>query len=200
MAVRENKTSRHILRAALKQFADRGYPGASVQKIVDEAHVTKPTLYYYFRSKAGLYQALLDWAYNERYQLMQDAIKGKTTLVEQLVAILTSMFDFLKQRRALMRIAFATAFASPGELPPNLNYMEKGQRNFDFIHSLIEQGQARAELTGKFSSDELTRGIYGMFNLHVMGYLVDPRQQLDAQKAKRIVELFLEGARNRSKA
>ena len=197
---RDNKARRHILRAALKQFADRGYSGASVQKIVDDAKVTKPTLYYYFKSKAGLYQALLDWAYNERYQLMQEAVEGKTGLVEQLVAILTSMFEFLKQNRALMRIAFATAFASPGELPPKLEYMEKGQRNFDFIHSLIKEAQAGGELTDKFNSDELTRGIYGMFSLHVMGYLVDPRQQLDAQKAKRIVELFLEGARNRSKA
>jgi hypothetical protein len=31
------------------------------------------TLYYYFQSKAGLYQALIDWANDERYRLMCEA-------------------------------------------------------------------------------------------------------------------------------
>jgi AcrR family transcriptional regulator len=194
MEIRDNQTRQGILKAALKQFAECGYPGASVQKIVDEAKVTKPTLYYYFKSKAGLYQALLDWAYNERYRLMQEAIEGTKTLAEQLEAILTSMFEFLKENRGLMRIAFATAFAAPGELPPNLNYLEKGQRNFDLVFALIKEAQARGEVTQEFSTDELTRGIYGMFNLYVMGYIVDPRMQLDDERAERIVELFLRGA------
>ena len=195
----DNETKRAILKAALRQFAEHGYPGASVQKIVDEAKVTKPTLYYYFKSKAGLYQALLDWAYNERYSLMQKAVEGKRTLETQLVAILTSMFEFLKENRDLMRIAFATAFAAPGELPPNLNYLEKGQRNFELIHGLIKEAQARGELTPKFSSDELARGILGNFNLQVMGYIVGQWQEIDRQRAERIVELFLEGARKRNK-
>jgi AcrR family transcriptional regulator len=195
--IKENQTRQDILRAALKQFADCGYPGASVQKIVNEAKVTKPTLYYYFQSKAGLYQALLDWAYNERYRLMQEAIAGKETLAEQLVAILTSMFEFLKENRELMRIAFATAFAGPGELPPNLNYMEKGQRNFDIIVGLIKKAQERGEVSGEFTTDELARGIYGMFSLHVMEYIVNPRSQLDGDRAVRIVKLYFRGAQGR---
>src|SRR4030095_16898246 len=104
------------------------------------------------------------------------------------------MFDFLKENRELMRIAFATAFASPGELPPNLNYLEKGQRNFELIHSLIPDAQSGGEVTSAFTSDELTRGIYGMFNLQVMGYLVDQRQEIDDVRARQIVRLFFEGA------
>ena len=54
-------TRQRIQRAALRLFADCGYAGASVQAMVDAAKVTKPTLYYYFKSKAGLYQSLIDW-------------------------------------------------------------------------------------------------------------------------------------------
>ena len=57
-----SETRGRILRVALRHFADCGYAGASVQTIVDGARVTKPTLYYYFKSKAGLFQALIDWA------------------------------------------------------------------------------------------------------------------------------------------
>ena len=51
--------ARHIARAAARLFAERGYDATSVREIVEAAGVAKPTLYYYFRSKEGLAQALL---------------------------------------------------------------------------------------------------------------------------------------------
>jgi len=48
---------RRILDVALKIFAHNGYAGASIQEIVDRAGVTKPTLYYHFKSKEGLFHA-----------------------------------------------------------------------------------------------------------------------------------------------
>jgi len=81
------KTRRQILSAALKLFADRGYAGTSVQHIVSTAKVTKPVLYYYFGSKAGLYQALVDYAYDERFRLMQAAAVQCRTLAGKLVEL-----------------------------------------------------------------------------------------------------------------
>ena len=114
-------TRQKILNAALTQFAHRGYAGASVQAIVDDARVTKPTLYYYFANKAALYAALVDFAHDERFRLMQDAAKKGATLKEKMVEILDALFIFLKGHRELMRLAFSTAFASPGELPEKMN-------------------------------------------------------------------------------
>jgi AcrR family transcriptional regulator len=194
MLRRDNATRRRILRVALKHFAESGYPGASVQKIVDEARITKPTLYYYFRSKAGLYQALIDRAYDERHQLMLQAVEGKMTLSDQLVEMFGALFEFLRGNRALMRIAFATVFASPGELPPKLDYLEKAGRNYQFILSLIQNAVTRGELGTEFNADELTMGLLGMMNIYVMGFLVNPTMKLDAETARRVTALFLHGA------
>ena len=191
---RNNPTRRRILKVALKHFAEYGYPGASIQRIVTDAKITKPTLYYYFRSKAGLYQALLDWAYDERHQIMVKAAEGKTMLSGELVSIMTALFEFLQSNRPLMRIAFATAFASPGELPPKLKYLEQAARNYEFIHSLINQALATGELSGSFASEELTMGFFGIMNIYVMAYLVNSKMKLDSSTAERIVQLFLEGA------
>src|SRR3954469_7456638 len=178
MLRRDNATRRRILRVALKHFAEFGYSGASVQKIVDESKITKPTLYYYFRSKAGLYQALIDRAYDERHRLMLDASHSKGALEEQLIEMFGALFEFLRHNRALMRIAFATAFASPGELPANLKYLEKAGRNYQFIHGLIHEAVKRGELGTEFSSEELTMGLLGMMNIYVMGFLVNPTMKL----------------------
>src|SRR5437867_282357 len=121
----DSKTRSQILSSALKCFANCGYEGASVQDIVDAAKVSKPTLYYYFSDKAGLYQALVDVAHDERLRLMQQAAQSAATLEEQLVEILAVLFEYLRENRELMRLAFATAFAAPRELPEEIKYLGK---------------------------------------------------------------------------
>lgn len=187
-------TRQRILTAALKQFAHGGYAGASVQAIVDSAKVTKPTLYYYFANKAALYKALVDSAHDERFLLMQESAKKGATLQEKLVEILTALFSFLGENRDLVRLAFASAFASPGELPPKLNFCEKAKRNFEFVHLLIKKELKAGGLNRRFSSEELAYGFWGLMNIYVMAHLILPDCRLNRKTARGIVELFLTGA------
>jgi len=194
MDKRDSQTRGRILRAALRQFADRGYAGASVQAIVDAARVSKPTLYYYFQSKAGLYQALIDWAHDERFRLMQEAAGRADSLTGRLAEVLAALFEFINDHRDLMRIAFANAFAARGEIPAEIRYLGKCERNFEFMHGLIRDGLAKAALDPHFSSRELTMGLYGMMTIKVMEHLVHGRLRLTRRDAESIVQLFLGGA------
>jgi len=195
----ESGTRQQLLHAALKSFADRGYAATSVQEIVDAARVSKPALYYYFKDKADLFQALVDRAHDERYQLMQEAASRARTLAEQLEEIVAAIFEFSLRNRELMRLAFATAFAAAGEAPGQMKCREKGKRNFQFLRALIEEGQESGELDPSFSADELTMGIYGQLNSYVMIRLLVPECPLNRQTAKQVVRLFLKGAAARQR-
>jgi AcrR family transcriptional regulator len=190
----DSETRREILQAALKRFAHSGYAAASVQQIVDDAKVSKPALYYYFQDKAGLFQALVDEAHDERYRMMQAAGARSADLKTQLVDILTALFDYQKKNRELMRIAFATAFAAPGEVPEGLRYSDKCERNFEFVHSLMKKALAEGSLDKRFDSRELAYGFYGQMNAYLVSHLLMPDCHLDRRTAGRIVELFLAGA------
>ena len=48
-----------IFRAAAQEFAQRGYDAAGVDRIAAKARVNKAMIYYYFRSKQGLYVEVL---------------------------------------------------------------------------------------------------------------------------------------------
>jgi AcrR family transcriptional regulator len=194
------KVREQILRAGLKAFAERGYSGASVQDIIDATKVTKPVLYYYFESKAGLYKALLDGAMDEGYRQIQEAAARATGLEAQLVEIFTAQFEFLRKQRDLVRLAFGAAFAAPGELPRGATSMEKGQRNFDFVHALIVQAQASGGLSTDFRSLELAHGIYGALCFHLMAGAVRPEIELNRAVAVRIVSLFLQGGELKRKS
>jgi AcrR family transcriptional regulator len=187
-------TRQHLLEAALKRFADSGYAATSIQQIVDDARVSKPALYYHFPDKAGLFQALVDRAHDERYQLMQAAAARGQTVAEKMVEVVAGLFDFSLRNRELMRLAFATAFAAPGEMPQLGQCREKGRRNFEFLRSLLEEGQNRGELDQGFASEELAMGLYGPVTTYVMVGVILAGGELNRHTAQRLVALFLRGA------
>ena len=49
-----------IMEKALELFCARGYDAVGVQEIAEQSGITKPTLYYYFGSKQGLMETILE--------------------------------------------------------------------------------------------------------------------------------------------
>jgi AcrR family transcriptional regulator len=190
----DSETRRQILRAALKRFANAGYAATSVQQIVGDAKLSKPALYYHFRDKAALFEALVNEAHDERFQVVQQAVARGQGLRGKLFEVLAALFDYFHRNRDLTRIAFATAFAAPGEVPPDLRYLDKCERNFEVVHTLFKQALSRGEVDRRFDSRELAYGFYGQGNFYIVSHLMMPDYRLDRRAARRIVDLFLLGA------
>lgn len=194
----ELDTRGRILAAAIKCFAHSGYAGTSVQEIVETAKLTKPALYYHFGSKAGLYQALMDMVHDERFRLIQEAVNRGGSIADQLTNTLAALFDYLIGHRDVMRLAFAMAFAAPGEVPQEIRVVEKAQRNFEFVQSLLAKAQAKGEIRPDISPEQLTRSFYGLMNMQVMLEVMKPGTQIadsnaSRQRAGEVVDVFLHG-------
>ncbi|WP_454627390.1 TetR/AcrR family transcriptional regulator [Bradyrhizobium cenepequi] len=53
-------TKDRILRVAVDEFAKRGFAAARIDEIARRARANKQLIYYYFKGKAGLYEAVLE--------------------------------------------------------------------------------------------------------------------------------------------
>ena len=62
-----------LLSCALDLFYARGYDAVGIQEIVDAAGVTKPTMYYYFGSKKGLLEDLIQGIFNDLMEALGHA-------------------------------------------------------------------------------------------------------------------------------
>jgi AcrR family transcriptional regulator len=193
------ETRRQILRAALKHFANAGYAATSVQQITGDAGVSKPALYYYFGDKAGLFEALVNEALDERLRVMQEAAARGKNFREQAREILTALFEHFQKNRELTRIAFSTAYAAPGEVPPKLDYLQMCRRNIEFIHSLIKQAQKKGELDTRFDSHDLAYSFFGNTNFYIKAPMLMPGFRVNRKTAERVVELFFAGAARKTK-
>jgi TetR/AcrR family transcriptional regulator len=78
--------SNRLLNAGIAEFASRGYGGARVDVIARRAKVNKQLLYYYFKSKSGLYVATLERVYL-RFRGNERAIRDATTGVNARTAL-----------------------------------------------------------------------------------------------------------------
>jgi len=183
-----------VLESAITAFARKGYAGTSVQDILRATGLSKPTLYYYFESKAGLFQAILDFAYDECFRLMQESVAAVSGYDRRLVAVATAFFQFAERHQNLTRLVFATVFAAPEEIPKGCIDLTKRRRNFEFVLAIVRAGQKEGALTSDYDAEEVTHGIFGTISHQIRTHLLMSKGKLDRQRAERIVALFLEGA------
>ena len=83
-----------IINSALKLFCRRGYDAVGVQEIVDQAGITKPTLYYYFGSKQGLLKEILRTNSEILEKMLQEAVEIPGDIPDVLFRVARAYIDF----------------------------------------------------------------------------------------------------------
>jgi AcrR family transcriptional regulator len=66
-----------VLDAALVEFADRGYEGASTEDIARRAGISQPYLFRLFGTKKELFKAAVSRCFRETLEMFQQAAEGK---------------------------------------------------------------------------------------------------------------------------
>lgn len=80
----------NILTCAQRLFYEKGYDAVGVQEIVDTAGITKPTMYYYFKSKQGLLECLLEEGGKKMLASIHDALQMEGNFEEVLKGVISS--------------------------------------------------------------------------------------------------------------
>src|SRR6516165_3010732 len=97
-----------VLQAAAKEFAQVGYEGASVNRILLAAGVSKGAFYYYFDDKADLASTVLLWAYRDAF-----AVYDRIKIPEDAASFWTEIERFARESMVLLdRAPFANELVS----------------------------------------------------------------------------------------
>jgi TetR/AcrR family transcriptional regulator len=92
-----------IITAAMRQFSVHGLDGASTAEIMKAANVNKALLYYYFKSKEGLYEAAFQEVFGEDVKNWLAELGSSRTPGEHLIRAAVNHFDrFYNRREAQM--------------------------------------------------------------------------------------------------
>ena len=88
-------TPARILNAATKIFADKGLAGARVNEIAESAGVNKALIFYYYRSKSGLYREVLRTAFGSLLQRLYNEAHSNGTLEDRIRYIIQTYIGYL---------------------------------------------------------------------------------------------------------
>ena len=95
---RAAETRAAIRRAAADSFASVGLAGARTEAIARAAGVNKSLLHYYFKSKEGLYSAVLEEHMKEFSQRAQEILSAPGSPSETVLRFVNLHFDFVSAR------------------------------------------------------------------------------------------------------
>ncbi|MBU1107109.1 MAG: TetR/AcrR family transcriptional regulator [Candidatus Riflebacteria bacterium] len=102
-----------ILRSALTLFAARGYDAVGIQEIVDQAGVSKPTMYHYYGSKNGLLTAIMENNFRRLLLELGPVTVYSGDLPLALTTIMRTYFQFSQRFPEFYRLQLALWFSSP---------------------------------------------------------------------------------------
>src|SRR5262245_59245135 len=141
----EPRSPDRILNKALELFAAKGYDATSVREICEAAEITKPTLYHFYGSKEGVYQALVEGALQEYRQRLVGQVEASGSPRERLKAIARDYFAFARERRELVRFLFALIHNPPSSAPAT-DFPRFYEGVVGLVSGVVEQGIAEGTL------------------------------------------------------
>lgn len=176
-----------ILSAATGLFAQKGYAGSSIREICQAAGVTKPVLYYHFRSKEHLYQELMLDIFNQSRKnlLLLSSFRG--SLRDGLILYVMSEFHNSRKDPNSVRLLFRMMFSPEGEYP-HFNFVEEFKRERMAIARFILEKNK----DGGFRDPErISTALMGMVLIEILEYFFTGRRTLTRRKAEKLVDLLL---------
>ena len=93
-----------ILKAAINEFAEHGIAGARTDAIARAARVNKALLYYYFKDKEAIYQAVLDHVFSGLRDTVVPMLEGDLPPRQKILNYLGAYFDYIAANPRFPRV------------------------------------------------------------------------------------------------
>lgn len=123
-----------ILKAALAVLSDGGYAALSISNVCKKASASGASLYHHFGDKAGLINAMIEYAVEENDRIFTAALSAKTTPLEQIDTFIATLRKVRKQRTSNASAVMMALSQAHGDSPDAAAVIAKAQ---PYIQSLI---------------------------------------------------------------
>lgn len=188
----EGTTKAIIFRAAAKLFAEKGYNGVSMREISLQSRVTKPTIYYYFGNKEGIYKTLIKEALAYDTEDLKQIADLNIPVKQKLVELMKRRFQLSLRHPELTKFMLEV-FNHYGNLPFLDGFKKEVESHAKIFIDMIQNGIDSGEF-GASARPELVAHVIGGVLMHfLMDQLNNREQILSDQLAEDIIELLFKG-------
>jgi AcrR family transcriptional regulator len=156
-----------IIAAAIDEFAQRGFKGASMDAIAARTRTTRALINYYFGSKETLYISVLEQVYAQIREAESQLALDHLAPADAMRRIVEFSFDYYLAHEDFVRLIVAENQANGRHLKKSATMRALNRPIIDRVASVIARGQAQ----GTFRPDAAPVDVYmavaalGIFNV-----------------------------------
>lgn len=183
-----------ILECALHLFYTKGYDAVAVQEIVNAAGITKPTLYYYFKSKQGVLECLIEEngkAFNQR---LREATQFEGDFPVVLTHVMKTFLAMAAEKKEFYLLMIGLFFyARDNEAYKGIKWCMVEQ--FRIIKEFFQRMSLQIPDV-KAREEELAIAFTGTINYYILFYFEGeeyPENLLQEKTIEGLIEQFLYG-------
>ena len=148
IVVEHDKRRKEILEKALAVFMDDGFEDATFQRIADRCHITRTTLYLYFKNKKEIFnysikQLLMKVEENINKIRADQAINS----IEKITRVLLDLFRLIEQNRRLLSVILDyLLYLSKNDGNPEMKVRRRTVRLRHILSSMVIEGIKTGEI------------------------------------------------------
>jgi TetR/AcrR family transcriptional regulator len=152
-----DESKRRILDAAEHAFARRGFDGARLRDIAQEAGVHHALVHHYYGDKQGLFKEVVQRALSSMSSAGLERLAGTKGLEQTVSELCSALFDFCSRHRDLLRI-IEGAFRDRDSIAHQLTAATLGNHAAPLLMHIrrrIQDGQTRGTVRSDLSADAM---------------------------------------------
>ena len=180
-----------LLAGATGLFASKGYAATTVREIVERAGVTKPVLYYYFRSKEGIYLELMQEPFGKFAALVEETLLTAGSARERLFRLCLRAYDIVVEHIDAARVMYAIYYGPP-QGAPFIDFDAYHRRFQEAVLQVLREGVRDAEFR-RVNLHDAMWAVVGAVNVAMEVELCHPPQSLGRDGVRRVLGIVLEG-------
>jgi len=190
--ISNSDTKRKIFSEAAKLFSERGYYAVSMREISERAGVTKPTIYYYFGSKDGIYEQLISESIKWLDKITTTIRNQNGSSKEKLTQLLKHHFDACLKYPEYVKFIYSIV-TSREKLPFLDNFQQKALKERQLLIDIIKSGIQKNEFGAGADPELASLIIEAVISQFIWLHIETNAVTLSDQLAERIIELIFKG-------
>jgi len=183
-----------ILSAAKRVFSRKGYEATTMEDIASEAGFGKASLYFYFKRKKEVFLSLIKDGLEGQRKLLKEIMNSQLSNVERLEAVLSKMFEYVRENREFMRIVHSESqklYATT--LREVRSSIIKEHRNtMEGIASIVRDGIKSGEFR-KVEPTLAAASFMGIIRSVIFNWFVRDEKSLPDRYKPMVMDIFLKG-------
>lgn len=132
-------TKAKILASAVTLFSKNGFDATTVDDIAKESTFNKALIYYYFKNKAGLYEAVMSGLFDAIYEEVVHAEKCCDSSTSQLRSFITTYANYAQKHPYFPALLLRELSDSGAHLPQMM--FTSMRRLFVLLSNILGQGE-----------------------------------------------------------